>query len=142
MPQIKQGSAVRVHYTARMQNGQVIESTDGREPLRIRVGAGKVMRGLEHALEGMSAGETKRVVIPPEEAYGRRRPGSATRHTLDTTSPIGPGSSQLQHQVVNSGTAGEYSIVVTDKGLMIDNNPHLADKELIFDIRVVEIENT
>jgi FKBP-type peptidyl-prolyl cis-trans isomerase 2 len=44
--------------------------------------------------------------------------------------------------VVNSGTAGEYSIVVTDKGLMVDNNPHLADKELIFDIRVMEIENT
>lgn len=142
MPQVKQGSTVRVHYTARMQNGQVIETTDGREPLRIRVGAGQVMRGFEHALEGMSAGETKRVVIPPEEAYGRRRPGTSTRHTLETSAPLGQGSAQLQRQVVNSGTANEYSITVTDKGLIVDNNPHLADKELIFDIRVVEIENT
>lgn len=142
MPQVKQGSTVRVHYTVRMQNGRVIESTDGREPLRIRVGAGQVMRGFEHALEGMSAGETKRVVIPPEEAYGRRRPGSSTRHTLDTTAPIGADAKELQHQVVNSGTTGEYCIVVNDTGLLVDNNPHLADKELVFDIRVMEIENT
>jgi peptidylprolyl isomerase len=50
MPQVKQGSTVLVHYTAMLKNGEVIESTAGGDPLRITVGAGKVMRGFEEAL--------------------------------------------------------------------------------------------
>ncbi len=73
MPQVKRGSVVLVHYTAMLKNKKVVETTAGGDPLRIIVGAGKVMRGLEESLEGMSPGESKRVIVPPEKAYGRRK---------------------------------------------------------------------
>ena len=142
MPQVKQGSTVLVHYTAMLKNGEVIESTAGGDPLRITVGAGKVMRGFEEALEGMGPGESKRITIPPEKAYGRRDPGTVSHLSLDASAPIGDRKSVLQHQVVNRGNEDEFCIVVTDKGLQVDNNPHLADKELVFEIDLVEIEGT
>jgi len=142
MPQVKQGSTVLVHYTAMLKNGKVIESTAGGDPLRLTVGAGKVMRGFEQALEGMSAGESKKVTIPPGKAYGRRNPMMVSHHSLDATAPIGKSAGELQHQVVNRGTPDEFCIIVSDKGLNVDNNPHLAGEELVFQIDLVEIENT
>lgn len=142
MPQVKNGNTVLVHYTAMLKNGKVIESTAGGDPLRITVGAGKVMRGFEEALEGMAAGESKRVTIPPEKAFGRRKPATVSHLSLDASAPLGPRPGVLQHQVVNPGTRDEYCIVVTDKGLQVDNNPHLAGEELVFDIDLVEIEQT
>ena len=142
MPQVKLGSTVRVHYTAMLKNGEVIETTAGGDPLRITVGAGKVMRGFEEALEGMGPGESKRVTIPPEKAYGRRKPGTVSHVSLDAAAPLGDKGRVLQHQVVNRGARDEFCIVVTDKGLQVDNNPHLADKDLVFEIELVEIENT
>lgn len=142
MPTIKSGSTVLVHYTAMQKNGKVIESTAGGDPLRITVGAGKIMRGFEEALVGMSAGESKQVTIPPELAYGRRHPGAVSDFSRDTNAPIGASPMERQHQVVNSGTPDEFCIIVTDKGLNLDNNPHLAGEEIVFSIEVVEIENT
>lgn len=142
MPQVKYGSTVRVHYTAMLKNGKVIESTAGGDPLRITVGAGKVMRGFEEALEGMGPGESKRVTVPPEKAFGRRKPEAVSRHSLEAAAPLGPSPETLQHQVVNPRTPGEFCIVVTDKGLRVDNYPHLAGEEIVFDIDLVEIEQT
>lgn len=141
MPQVKFGSTVQIHYTLMLKNGKVVESTAGRDPVRITVGAGKVLRGIEEALEGMSAGESRRVTIPPEKGYGRRRAEAVSRHSLESAAPFGKEGGKLQHQVVNAGTPGEFSVDITDKGLHIDNNPHLAGEELIADIDVVEIEN-
>ena len=139
MPQVKRGSTVLVHYTAMLKNGKVIESTAGGDPLRITVGAGKVMRGFEEALEGMGPGESKRVTIPPEKAYGRRKPEGVSHHSLEAAAALGKSPEVLQHQVVNRGTPNEFCIVVTDKGLQVDNNPHLAGEELVFEIDLVEI---
>lgn len=142
MPTVKTGSTVRVHYTALRRNGEVIESTAGGDPLRLTIGAGKVMRGFEEALVGMSAGESKKVTIPPEKAYGRRNPGAVSSFTRDTAAPVGGSRTELQHEVVNRGTPEEFCIVVTDRGLNLDNNPHLAGEQIIFEIDLVEIENT
>jgi FKBP-type peptidyl-prolyl cis-trans isomerase 2 len=146
MPQVKFGSTVRVHYTVMLKNGKVIESTAGGDPLRVTVGAGKVLRAFEGALEGMSAGESKRVTIPAEKAFGQRKPEAVSRHSMDTTAPFGKEGGELQHQVVNAGSISggspnEFSIVITDKGVHVDQNPHLAGQDLIFDIDLVEIEN-
>lgn len=142
MPTVKSGSMVQVHYTAMQKNGKVIESTAGGDPLRLTVGAGKFMRGFEEALLGMSAGESKKITIPPDKAYGRRNPGAVSSHSRETAAPIGVSAAQMQHEVVNRGTPEEFCIVVTDKGLNLDNNPHLAGEEIVFEIDLVEIEDT
>jgi FKBP-type peptidyl-prolyl cis-trans isomerase 2 len=141
MPQVKFGSTVRVHYTVMLKNGKIVESTAGGEPVRITVGAGKVMRAFEGALEGMSPGESRRVTIPAAKAYGERKPESVSRHSLEAAAPFGKEGGELQRQVVNSGSPNEYSIIITDKGVHVDQNSHLAGQDLIFDIDLVEIEN-
>lgn len=140
MPHVKYGSTVLVHYTAMLKNGKVVESTAGRDPVSIRVGAGKVMRGLEEALEGMSAGESRRVTVSPEKAYGRRKPGGVSRHSLEAAALFGKSGTALQHQVVNQGASNEFSILVTDKGVQVDSNPRFAGEEIILDIDLVEIQ--
>ena len=142
MPQVKFGSTVLVHYTVTDKNGKVIESTAGGEPLRMTVGGGKVMRGLEEALEGMSQGESRRVTVPPHKAYGTRKPEGVSRHSLEAAAPFGKDAKELQHQVVNAGSPDEYSITVTDRGLQVDPNSHLAGEEVVLDIDLVEIEGT
>jgi len=140
MPQVKYGSTVLVHYTVMLKNGKVVESTAGGEPVRLTVGAGKVMRGLEEALEGMSTGETRRVSVPPHKAYGTRKPEGVSRHSLEVAAPLGKEAKEIQRQVINAGTPNEYSITVTDKGVKVDSNPHLAGEEVVLDIELVEIE--
>lgn len=142
MPQVKYGSTVLVHYTAMLKNGTVVESTAGGDPLRITVGAGKVMRGFEEALEGMGPGESKRVTIPPEKAFGRRKPEGVSHLSNEAAAPTGKSPGVLQHQVVNRGAPDEFCIISTDKGLQVDSNPHLAGEELVFEIDLVEIEQT
>ncbi|MCM0083907.1 FKBP-type peptidyl-prolyl cis-trans isomerase [Geomonas sp. Red32] len=141
MPQIKYGSTALVHYSVPLRNGKSVESTAGGGPVRITVGAGKVIRGLEEALEGMSPGETRRVTIPPEKGYGRRK-GEVAHHSFDTTAPVGKAPGELQRQVVNTSSPDGFSVVVTDKGVKVDSNPHLAGQDLVLDIEVIEIENT
>lgn len=142
MPTVKYGSTVLVHYTAMLKNGKVIESTAGGDPLRLTVGAGKFWRAFEGALEGMSAGESRKVTIPPEKAFGRREPGGVSSFSRDTKDPIGDTPTEMQHQVVNRGTAEEFCIISTDRGVDLDTNPHLAGEEIVIEIDLVEIENT
>lgn len=139
MPQVKYGSTVLVHYTAMLKSGKVVESTAGGDPVRVTIGQGKVMRGLEEALEGMSPGESRRVTVAPEKAYGRKKPGSVSHFSRDTTAPIGEGPSKLQQQVVNAGAPNEFSVTSTDKGFDLDANPHLAGEEIVLEIDVVDI---
>ncbi|QXE91074.1 FKBP-type peptidyl-prolyl cis-trans isomerase [Geomonas subterranea] len=141
MPTVKYGSTVQVHYTALRKNGAVVESTAGGDPLRVTVGLGRVMRGLEEALEGMSAGESKRVTVPPDKAYGRRDPSAVSRFSRESA-PIGGSATEMQQEVVDQGTTDEFSFVSTDKGVSLDRNPQLAGEEIVLQIDVVEIEHT
>lgn len=139
MPQVKRGSTVLVHYTAMLKNRKVVTTTAGGEPLRLTVGAGKVMRGLEEALEGMSPGESKRVSVPPEKAFGKRNPYAAVHLSMDTTGAVGDRSAQFQHQGVSGMASGEYTVTPGDKGIDVDTNPQLAGEEVVLEIELVDI---
>ncbi|WP_243372184.1 FKBP-type peptidyl-prolyl cis-trans isomerase [Geotalea sp. SG265] len=139
MPQVKRGSTVLVHYTAMLKNRKIVESTAGSDPVRLTVGAGKALRGLEEALEGMSPGESKWVTVPPERAYGRRKPSGATHLSQDAAAPLGDRPARFQQQVVTGMAPGDYTVTSTDRGIVVDNNPHLAGEELILEIELVDI---
>ncbi|HEX8097192.1 MAG TPA: FKBP-type peptidyl-prolyl cis-trans isomerase, partial [Pyrinomonadaceae bacterium] len=66
----KKGDTVRVHYTGRLADGQVFDSSEGREPLEFEVGAGHVIKGFDDGVSGMSVGGKKTIVIEPDEGYG------------------------------------------------------------------------
>src|SRR5262249_22946356 len=73
MSSVKGGDTVRVHYTGTFDNGEMFDTSEGADPLVFTVGAGQVIPGFDTALIGMQIGETKQIVIPPDQAYGQRQ---------------------------------------------------------------------
>ena len=74
MRQAKMGDTVRVHYTGTLSDGTEFDSSPEHEPLELTIGSGQVICGIETALVGMSAGETKNTTLQPKEAYGTHDP--------------------------------------------------------------------
>lgn len=140
MAQARSGDTVKVHYTGRLNDGEVFDSSREGEPLEFEIGAGQIIPGFEDAVEGMEPGESKEVTVPPERAYGDRRDDlvqSLERERLpDHLEPhVGQ---QLQM------TQGDQAFVVTvtdvtDSQVEIDANHPLAGRELKFDLELVDI---
>ena len=64
------GDTVKVHYTGKLEDSTVFDSSLEREPLEFTLGEGAIIPGFEGAIRGMRVGQSKTVTIPPEEAYG------------------------------------------------------------------------
>lgn len=131
---------MKVHYTGRLPEGEVFDSSRDGDPLEFEIGAGQIIPGFEDAVEGMEPGESKEVTVPPEQAYGDHRDDlvqSLERDRLpDHLEPeVGQ---QLQM------SQGDQSFVVTvtdvtDASVEIDANHPLAGRELTFDLELVDI---
>ena len=74
----KNGDRVRVHYTGRLDDGEVFDTSRNGDPLEFMVGAGEVIPGFDEAVRGMNVGESKTIEIEPDEAYGPRRDALVT----------------------------------------------------------------
>jgi peptidylprolyl isomerase len=142
MAKPKKGDTVRVHYTGRLADGSVFDSSAGRDPLQFKVGAGQVIAGFDEAVAGLNPGEKTTVEISVERAYGARRENLVTRVPRAQVPPnIHPEVGQrLQVQPNPGGQRINVTITeVTDEAITLDANHPLAGKELIFDIELVEI---
>src|SRR5215207_7560990 len=71
--QAKKGDTAQVHYTGRLEDGQVFDSSEGGEPLEFEIGAGHVIQGFDEGVEGMSVSDKKSVEIEADDAYGQPR---------------------------------------------------------------------
>ena len=137
----KSGDTLRIHYTGRLEDGTVFDSSEGREPLEFTSGSGKTIPGLDQGVIGMAEGETRELTIAPEEAYGMRDEARVQTVPLEAVPehiPTEPGT-QLQIQTQDGGTVPVVVSDKTDSDLELDANHPLAGKTLIFDVKLVEI---
>lgn len=141
MATVAEGSKVKIHYTGRLEDGTVFDSSKDRDPLEFEVGSGQVIPGFDDAVEGMAAGDEKTVTIPAVDAYGPRRqelvldvPGDQLPDALDPE--VGQ---QLQMQTPDGQTFQVTVVDVNDEGVQVDANHPLAGKDLTFDILVVGV---
>ena len=137
MTQAKTGDTVSIHYTGTLADGSTFDSSAGRDPLEFTVGAGQIIPGLDQAIAGMAVGDTKKVDVPAEQAYGQRDPNAqqaVPRADIPADIPLEPGT-QLQMQVVPVMVADVNETEVT-----LDANHPLAGQDLTFDVEVVEIK--
>jgi FKBP-type peptidyl-prolyl cis-trans isomerase 2 len=139
----KDGDRVRVHYTGKLEDGQVFDSSRDGEPLEFIVGAGEVIPGFDEAVRGMSVGETKTVEIEPEDAYGPRREGLvATIERERAQFPVEPQVGMNLALPLQDGNQIEVVVTeVTDEQVTIDGNHPLAGEKLIFDVELVGNES-
>jgi peptidylprolyl isomerase len=140
MTQAQTGNQVKVHYTGRLDSGQVFDSSADREPLEFTLGQGQLIPGFETAVTGMQVGDKKTVTIPAEDAYGPRQDDllfSVERSQLPDT--IQPEVGQ-QLQVNQEGQTAVVTISeLTDTTMTLDANHPLAGENLTFDLEVVEV---
>ena len=70
MSLVKENDTVKVHYTGKLKNGQVFDSSEGREPLEFTLGQGMLIPGFEKAVINMKVNDKKTVEVEMAEAYG------------------------------------------------------------------------
>lgn len=139
--EIKQGDEVKVHYTGKLEDGTVFDSSQGREPISFKVGEGQVIPGFENAVEGMEVGQSKTVTIPSDQAYGPRREDMVVTVEKDKF-PEGVDPEEGQRFQVGSSEGQSVPAVVTNvtgDEVTLDANSPLAGQDLTFDIEVVEV---
>jgi FKBP-type peptidyl-prolyl cis-trans isomerase 2 len=69
---IEIGDRVRIHYTAKLENGEVVESTRGREPVSFKIGSEALLPALQESLIGLAKGDRKKITLPPKKGFGER----------------------------------------------------------------------
>ncbi|MFK7880019.1 peptidylprolyl isomerase [Roseobacter sp.] len=141
MTQVKNGDTVGIHYTGTFLDGTTFDSSDGSDPLKIVVGSGQIISGLDMALPGMAVGDKKTVDIPSELAYGpidlqmRKR---VPRESIPAEVPLDIGT--MLNVETPEGQAMQVMIVEVDEATVtIDANHPLAGKDLKFDIELMSI---
>ena len=135
---IKQGNTVKVHYTGRLENNQVFDSSNGKEPIEFQVGGQQVIEGFESGVLGLNKGDKTTITIPADKAYGELRQDlimsvPRTQVPQDVT----PGS-QLQGVGQNGQPFTVTVKEVNENNAVLDANHPLAGKTLIFDLEIVD----
>ncbi len=141
MAEARTSDTVRVHYTGRLEDGTVFDSSLQREPLEFTLGEGQVIPGFETGVMGMAPGESKTIEIDAENAYGPYRDDmllAVDRGQFPEN--IEPAVGQrLQIRQPDGETMLVTVSEVGDSQVTLDANHPLAGKSLIFDVQLVEI---
>ncbi|HEY9665962.1 MAG TPA: peptidylprolyl isomerase [Coleofasciculaceae cyanobacterium] len=141
MTQAKPGDTVKIHYTGKLDDGTVFDSSANREPLEFTLNAGQVIPGFDQAVLGMSPGESKTETIPMDQAYGPHRPEMVLQVDRQQMPPnLEPEvGQQLQVQSPQGQAIPVMITEVTDSKITLDANHPLAGEDLTFEIELVEI---
>ena len=141
MAQAKPGDTVKIHYTGRLEDGTVFDSSADREPLEFTLDGGQVIPGFEQAVVGMTPGESKTEKIPMDQAYGPHRPEMVLEVSRQQMPPeLQPEvGQQLPVQQPDGQTIPVFVTEVTESTVTLDANHPLAGEDLTFDIELVEI---
>ena len=141
MAQAKAGDTVKVHYTGKLDDGSVFDTSDDREPLQFTIGEGQLISDFEQAVVGMNPGESKTVQISSDKAYGPHREEMVME--VDRSEFPEDLEPKVDQRLQVSQSDGQtFPVTVTDVSeskITLDANHPLAGKDLTFDVQLSEI---
>ncbi|HYE66430.1 MAG TPA: peptidylprolyl isomerase [Pyrinomonadaceae bacterium] len=137
--QAKKGDTVRIHYTGRLEGGEVFDSSEGGEPLEFQVGSGQVINGFDQGVREMSIGDKRTIEIEADDAYGPRieelvQSVARTGLNLGAEPQVGM---TLALQLPDGNQIPVTITQVTEDSITLDANHPLAGQKLIFDVEMV-----
>jgi FKBP-type peptidyl-prolyl cis-trans isomerase SlyD len=141
MLKVADGMVVSLDYTLRLDDGQVVDSSNGREALQFLQGQGQIIPGLEQALYGMGVGEEKEVEVAPGDGYGETDPDAyqMVPHNLfppDMELNEGMG---LRMRDESGQPLEAYVADVSPDGVLLDFNHPLAGETLYFHVKIADL---
>ncbi|HEU4682883.1 MAG TPA: peptidylprolyl isomerase [Nitrospira sp.] len=136
---VSNGKVIALEYTLKLDDGQVVDTNVGKDPLTYTHGANQIIRGVEAAVDGMEEGQVKQAVVPPGEGYGDPDP-NAFQEVPKANVPreISVGT-QLHGKDANGREVRPVVSAIKDETVLLDFNHPLAGKTLYFDLKVVGI---
>lgn len=143
MTQVKNGDTVSIHYTGKLDDGTVFDSSVGGQPITFTLGAGEVIPGFEAGTLGMSVGEKRDISIPPEQGYGPYFEELVKVISRDAfPENITPTVGQAFEMQLPSGEGIPVRIIdIEGDEVTLDANHLLAGETLYFNIELVRIDN-
>jgi FKBP-type peptidyl-prolyl cis-trans isomerase 2 len=137
----KSGDTVKVHYTGKLSDDTVFDSSANQEPLEFTIGSGQIIPGFERAVVGMQPGESRTASISTEQAYGPHQDEllitvERSQFPADMIPEVGQ---QVQIRLAEGQAAVATIADVSDSEVTLDANHPLAGEDLTFDIELVEI---
>jgi peptidylprolyl isomerase len=141
MAQAEYGDEVKVRYTGKLTSGRVLASSVGRDPMVLTIGQEKMFFDFEQALIGMSPGESKKITVISDRAFGSYREDLATEVDSQNIAPeLKPKVGQRAEASQGNGKRTVVTLTaVTENGVTIDGNHPSAGQDLTFDLELVEI---
>ncbi|MFT4848014.1 MAG: FKBP-type peptidyl-prolyl cis-trans isomerase 2 [Sediminicola sp.] len=144
MSQVKVNNTVKVNYTGKLSDGEIFDSSEGKEPLEFTLGQGQLIPGFEKGLIDMKVAEKKTIRIAKEEAYGEINKDLIVEvKKAELPQEIAP---EVGMGLVSKSPDGQEMnlrvVQVNEESIVVDGNHPLAGKELIFDLEVVAIKDT
>lgn len=137
----KIGDVVKVHFIGKLDDGSIFETSQEKSPLIFKVGNGDVIQGIDEAVIGMQIGQLKNIHITSDKAYGSYEKAlviSVKKEDLPKNIEI-----KLGQELRIPGEDETYLKVritnITDKYVELDGNHQLSGKNLIFEIKLIEI---
>jgi FKBP-type peptidyl-prolyl cis-trans isomerase SlpA len=140
MEKVTSNSTVSVHYTGRLEDGTIFDSSlaEGREPLTATLGQGHLISGFENGLVDMTIGEKKTIEIEPENAYGQINP-QMVNEVAKTQVPEGVSVGDMLQAMSPAGPINVKVLDIKEDVVVLDANHPLAGQKLIFDLEVISI---
>ena len=140
MKKIDTKSNVKVHYTGKLEDGTIFDTSlaEGREPIDVMLGEGKLIKGFESGLIDMTEGEKKTIEIEPQDAYGDIIL-ELINEIPKSNVPEGVQADETLQAMGPQGPVNVKVVEVREETVILDANHPLAGKKLIFDLEVVEI---
>jgi FKBP-type peptidyl-prolyl cis-trans isomerase SlyD len=139
-PAVQDGAKVQLEYTLSDGAGTVLDTNKDKEPITYTQGSRQIIPGLEKALDGMRAGDEKKVTLEPAEAYGEVNPGAVAEVPREQ---LPPDPLQVGMQLIAEGQAGRRIVrikEIKENTVVLDLNHPLAGKTLSFDVKVIRVE--
>ena len=141
MAQARTGDTVSVHYTGKLQDGTVFDSSRDREPIEFTIGENQVIGGFDAAVTGMEPGQQQTVTITSDDAYGERKEELIFAVPKEQfPEDIKPEEGQQLQMTQGDQVAVVTVAEVGAEEVKLDANHPLAGQDLTFDIELVEIK--
>ena len=141
MSKAKGGDTVKVHFTGKLESGEVFADSRDGEPFEFLLGEGNVIPGFENGILGMEVGEKKTITVPPGEAYGQRSEELiANIKKDDLPEDVSPVIGQkLKMQAPDGGYIDLVIAAMDEDSITLDANHPLAGNTLVFHVELVQI---